>query len=163
MASILSTAPVDKSEGWFALVRRHAPAGQFGRYLLVGIWNTACGYGLYASIIAVLSPTGIRYSEVWASFLANGLSITVAFLGYKWFVFRTKGNYLREWSRCVMVYSTAILIQLILIHPITLAVAWATGANSSSLSAKLIAGALLLVVNVLFSFFGHKKISFRQS
>ena len=25
------------------------------------------------------------------------INITVAFLGYKWFVFKTKGNYLREW------------------------------------------------------------------
>ena len=40
--------------------------------------------------------------------LANLIAITVAFLGYKWFVFRTRGNYLVEWIRCFGVYGSSM-------------------------------------------------------
>jgi putative flippase GtrA len=83
----------------------------------------------------------------------------VAFLGYKWFVFKTKGNYLREWIRCVMVYAGGILIGTVLLLPAKVLVQRVTG---NPKTAPYIAGALLMGVNVLISFFGHKKISFRQ-
>jgi len=44
--------------------------------------------------------------------LSSLLNITVAYFGYKWFVFKTKGNYLREWMRCVAVYSGGIIFAL---------------------------------------------------
>jgi len=90
----------------------HIPPGQFGRYLLVGIWNTLFGYGTFALLTAVLNPI-VPHSYMWASLLSSLLNITVAYLGYKWFVFKTKGNYLREWLRCVAVYSTGIILTLI--------------------------------------------------
>ena len=53
------------------------------------------------------------HSYIWASVLSSLLNITVAYLGYKWFVFKTKGNYLREWMRCVAVYSGGIIFALL--------------------------------------------------
>jgi putative flippase GtrA len=47
-----------------------------------------------------------------ASLLSNLIAITVAFLGHKGFVFKTKGNYLKEWIRCVAVYSSGMLLTL---------------------------------------------------
>jgi len=75
-------------------------AGQFGRYLLVGAWNTLFGYGSFAFFTAILSPV-IPHSYIVASVIASLLNISVSYLGYKWFVFKTKGNYVREWIRCV--------------------------------------------------------------
>jgi len=81
--------------------------GQFGRYLLVGAWNTLFGYGTFALFTAVLNPI-VPHSYIWASLLSSLLNITVAYFGYKWFVFKTKGNYLREWMRCVACTAAAL-------------------------------------------------------
>src|ERR1700744_4578537 len=73
---------------------------QLIRYLLVGGFNTAFGYGLFALLNWGLSRT-MPYGYLAATLLSNLIAITVAFLGYKWFVFRTKGNYVRQWLRCL--------------------------------------------------------------
>ena len=81
------------------------------RYLSVGACNTAFGYGMFALLTMFLSPL-MTYGYIVASLVANLLSITFAFFGYKWFVFRTEGNYLKEWIRCVGVYSVSILFSV---------------------------------------------------
>jgi len=73
-----------------------------------GRLNTLFGYGTFALFTAVLNPI-VPHSYIWASLLSSLLNITVAYFGYKWFVFKTKGNYLREWMRCVAVYSGGII------------------------------------------------------
>src|SRR5208282_6169813 len=102
----------ESANQWSTKLTGHIPPGQFGRYLLVGLWNTLFGYGTFALLTAVLTPI-VPYSYMWASLLSSLLNVTVAYLGYKWFVFKTKGNYLREWLRCVAVYSTGIAFGLI--------------------------------------------------
>jgi putative flippase GtrA len=143
----------------FSRLTRHIPPGQFSRYLVVGIWNTAFAYGTFALFTALLD------SYMAASYMAGGLlssllNITVSFLGYKWFVFKTKGNYLREWARCVMVYSGGIALGLALLPPTVFLVRYATG---DARSAPYIAGALLLGLQVILSFLGHKKFSFKSA
>ena len=137
---------------------RHIPPGQLGRYLVVGIWNTAFAYGTFALFTALLD----RYmpaSYMAASLLSAVLNITVSFLGYKWFVFKTRGNYLKEWGRCLMVYSGSILLGLALLPPTVFLVGYITG---NPRAAPYIAGALLLGLQVILSFLGHKKFSFRE-
>ena len=102
----------DFASKWSAKVTQHIPPGQFGRYLLVGAWNTLFGYGSYAFFTAILSPM-IPYSYIFASVISSLLNISVSYLGYKWFVFKTKGNYLQEWIRCVAVYSGGILFTVV--------------------------------------------------
>ena len=135
----------------------HIPPGQFGRYLLVGVWNTLFGYGTFALLTAVLTPI-VPYSYMWASLLSSVLSITVAYLGYKWFVFKTKGNYLREWLRCVAVYASGIVIGLVVLPVLVTLIRRTTHFFSQ---APYIAGAILTAVTVVYSFVGHKKFSFR--
>lgn len=138
---------------------RHVPPGQLGRYLIVGVWNTAFAYGMFALLTALLD----RYmpaSYMAASLLSSVLNITVSFLGYKWFVFRTRGNYLKEWVRCLMVYSGGIVLGLALLPPTVFLVSFLTG---NPRAAPYIAGALLLGVQVILSFLGHKRFSFRGS
>jgi putative flippase GtrA len=147
----------DSANKWSMKLTGHIPPGQFGRYLLVGAWNTLFGYGTFALFTALLNPI-VPHSYIWASLLSSLLNITAAYLGYKWFVFKTKGNYLREWMRCVAVYSGGIIFGLIalpvLVHLIR--------RNSRFFAeAPYIAGALLTVLVVIYSFLGHKKFSFR--
>jgi putative flippase GtrA len=137
---------------------RHIPRSQFGRYLLVGVWNTLFGYATFAVLTAVLTPI-LPYSYVWASFLSSLLNITVAYLGYKIFVFKTKGNYLREWLRCMAVYGSAIVVGLIALPLLVTLIRNNTYLFSQ---APYIAGAIVMVVSVIYSFVGHKNFSFKE-
>jgi putative flippase GtrA len=140
-----------------ASLTHHIPRDQLGRYLLIGLWNTALGYSSYAFLTWFLGHY-ISLSYLPASVGSSLLNITVAFLGYKWFVFRTKGNYLKEWARCLMIYSGGILLGLLLLPPTVFLVTQITDHPKTS---PYIAGAILLGLNVIFSFFCHKRFSFR--
>jgi len=143
---------------WWKGFTQHIAPGQFGRYLLVGLWNTLFAYSTFALLTAVLTPL-VPYSYMWASLLASLLNITVAYLGYKWFVFKTKGNYLREWMRCVAVYGSGIIFSLIALPVLVFAIRRNTHFVTQ---APYIAGAILTAVIVVYSFLGHKKFSFRS-
>jgi putative flippase GtrA len=137
--------------------KTHRTVWQFARFLLVGGFNTVFGYGLFALLNWVL--TRVPYGYLLATLFSNLIAITVAFLGYKWFVFRTKGNYLREWVRCVGVYGTSMVIGLI---GMAILVPILRRHMARPQAASYLAAALLLVVTVCFSFFGHRNVSFRQ-
>ena len=145
--------------GTIAKLTAHIPPAQFSRYLLVGIWNTVFGYSTYAAFTAVLTPH-VPHAYILASLVAGVLNITEAFLAYKWFVFKTKGNYLREWMRCVVVYSGGILVGVLLLPVFVFALRHLTRFNSS---APYLAGAALTALNVLAGFLGHKNFSFAAS
>ena len=129
------------------------------RYLVVGACNTLFGYGAFALFTALLTPF-LPYAYLAASLLANLFAITFAFLGYKWFVFKTHGNYLQEWVRCVGVYSGSIVLSAAALPLVVLTIRRHTG---DAHSAPYIAGAIVCVASVIFSFFGHRHISFRGS
>ncbi len=136
----------------------HKPVKQFVRYILVGGFNTVFGYSDFALLTWSFRGLG-SYSYMYAAVLANFIAITAAFLGYKWFVFRTRGNYLIEWIRCFGVYGTSALIGL---AGLPILVPILRHVLHRPEQAPYIAGALLMIVTVLFSFFGHKNFSFRQ-
>ena len=141
---------------WGAWVVHHFPPGQFGRYLAVGVCNTVFGYGVYAGLTALLTPH-LPLAYVWASLIGNLIAITFAFLNYKWFVFRTRGNYLREWSRCVVVYGGAMLLGTAVLPVIVYLLRHLTPSDKS---APYIAGAIQMGASVIASFIGHKNFSF---
>jgi putative flippase GtrA len=126
---------------------------------MVGVWNTLFGYCLFAALVALIDPR-IPHGYILASLLSSPINITVAFLAYKWFVFKTKGNYLREWIRCVAVYGSSALLNLILLPIIVEAIRHTTHFERQ---APYIAGGLLICFGVIYSFIGHKKFSFRPS
>ena len=132
---------------------------QVVRYLLVGGFNTCFGYTLFVAFNYLFRSLGVYGSEI-ASLLGNVIAITVAFLGYKWFVFRTHGNYLREWLRCLSVYGSSMLFALVMLPPLTLLLRRWYG---HSQMASNVAAAILTVVTVAASYFGHKHFSFRRS
>jgi putative flippase GtrA len=122
------------------------------------MWNTAFGFGLYAGFTALLA----RYmanSYLPAFLLSSLVGITVSFLGYKWFVFKTQGNYFREWCRCLSVYSGSMLFSFIALAPLVLFFRNIVGYPRQ---APYLAGAVITGLSVIISFFGHKHISFRS-
>lgn len=147
------------SQSRLQLLTKHIPPGQLLRYLITGVWNTLFGYGTFALFTALFAPLG-RQSYLLAVIPSSLINITVSFLGYKWFVFQTKGNYLREWCRCVAVYSTSIALNMALLPIFVFLIRHYSGYEKQ---APYVAGALLTILTVVFSFFGHKHISFRQT
>jgi putative flippase GtrA len=129
------------------------------RYLAVGALNTAFGYGCFALFTMLLTPL-VSYGYILASLLANLVAISFSFLGYKWFVFKTQGNYLKEWIRCVGVYSGNMLLSAAALPMLVPMVRRQTG---NARSAPYIAGAIVLAFSVVLSFFGHRHISFGRS
>ena len=169
------------------------PGGQFLRYLCVGAFNTVFGYITFVVILTLLNaalPARLLYlTVILASMLSTPLNITVAYLGYKFFVFRTKGNFLGEWLKCFAVYGTGMIPGLIALsaltrflqssihahadwlhahltaieghlsgHPLAFVQHYATG----KAMAGYIAGGVIIGVSTIYSFVGHKKITFRQ-
>lgn len=142
---------------WFGRLTSHIPPGQFLRYLLVGGWNTLFGYATYAAFTALLMPR-VRFGYILASAFSSVINITASYLGYKFFVFKTQGNYLAEWLRCLAVYGSGMLPGLLLL-PLTVGALHYVFHLQGS--APYVAGALLTGVGVLYSFFGHKHFTFR--
>jgi putative flippase GtrA len=140
------TTPIRKSPRTLILVR----------YLAVGACNTIFGYGCFAVFTFLLTPL-LSYGYVVASLVANLFSITFAFFGYKWFVFKTKGNYFKEWIRCLGVYASSMILSAAALPFVVGLIRRQPGHDRS---APYIAGAIVLVFSIVFSFFGHRHISF---
>jgi len=85
-------------------IATHFPAGQFFSYLAVGVFNTLFGYCTYVLCFAlfsrIISANHPSLLAPLAAIVSTPLNITVAYFGYKIFVFKTRGNYLREWLKC---------------------------------------------------------------
>ncbi len=95
-----------------------------------------------------------------ASFVSGIVSISFSFFTYKWFVFRTKGHYLREWARAYIVYGSSILLNLILLPPLV----WGLEKVLINPSVAPYWGGVLLVgITVIFSFLGHQYFTFSRS
>ena len=138
---------------------RQFPPGQFGRYLLVGAGNTLFSYGSYAALTALLTPH-IPHAYILAAVLANLLGITFSYLNYKWLIFKTKGNYVREWIRCVAVYSGAGLFGVVVLPGLVFLIRRFTPMYAS---APYSAGAVIAAATVVVSFTGHKNFTFRSA
>jgi putative flippase GtrA len=134
-------------------------AGQVVRYLMVGGWNTVFGYAVFATLNWAFTDI-IPYPFMAAAVLGNIIAITVAFFGYKFFVFKTKGNYWREYLRTYVVYGTSSLLGLILLPVFVVLVG---SVMHDQRMVPYIAQAIAVPMVVLVSFVGHRKYSFRSS
>jgi putative flippase GtrA len=170
------------------------PAGQLLRYLCVGAFNTVFAYVTYVAALTLLNgavpPKYLYLTVILASAVVTPVNITVAFLGYKFLVFRTRGNFLREWMKCFAVYGVGWLPGLIglsaltgvlqgLFHrygvPLRAALQaveshlggaplrWLRHAANGKAAAGYVAGALLIFFSTLYSFTAHKHVTFKTN
>ena len=179
--------------GWHKRLLAHIPAGQFARYLAVGIFNTIFGFCTYVVALSLLNhalPARLLYlTVVLASIASTPLNITVAFLGYKYLVFRTRGHFLSEWAKCFAVYGTSMIPGLLALSALTRLLQSLIHRHAAALHATLatveahlhggplhvlqhaatgramagyIAGAMMTAFTTIYSFIGHKKVTFRR-
>jgi putative flippase GtrA len=157
-------APPDpRAQGPFAAMRRVLPSGEVIRFLLVGGFNTAFSLALYSGFVLLfgrLFPTrGKPLIADFAFAISTPLSITVAFLCYKHFVFRTKGNYLKEWLRCFAVYSVSFPMGLVILPTATHLFQRVALTHPY---APFLAGIVNSILIACYSYFAHKKFSFKR-
>jgi len=169
------------------------PPGQLLRYLLVGAFNTLFGYVTYVVALSLLDgvlPRRFLYlTVVLASLIVTPINITVAFLGYKFLVFRTKGHFLREWLKCFAVYGVGwipsliglsaftgilqgvfhrysvplhALLQVVESHLSGAPLRWLQHAANGKAAAGYAAGAVLVVFATVYSFMGHRHVTFKR-
>jgi len=117
-------------------------------YFIVGVWNTIFGYGIYALLYYAFSPSVHYLLLLLPSYI---ISITNAYIGYKIFVFKTKGNYLKEYLKFYVVYAFGLVVNLLLL-PLFVEV---SGLN------PVVAQAMVIPFMVCVSYLGHKHFSFR--
>jgi putative flippase GtrA len=168
------------------------PPGQFLRYLCVGAFNTVFGYLSFAVILTLLNgvlPQRFVYlTVVLASILSTPINITVAYFGYKFFVFKTRGNYLVEWLKAFAVYGTGMIPGLVVLSALTRLLESIIHRHAAPLHRLLsslethftgrplatlhhlatgkamagyIAGAIVIGFSTIYSFIGHKKVTFK--
>ncbi len=122
---------------------------QFVRYLLVGGWNTVFGMAVYAGLYRWLGEHA-HYLVLLVP--SNILAVTNAYVCYKLFVFKTRGNILREYFRCYAVYGGILLagaaLMFVLVDRLGMP---PTAANC-----------VCILITTLVSYFAHRNFSFAK-
>jgi putative flippase GtrA len=130
------------------MVSAQSETKQRWRFLLVGAWNTAFGYGLFAGLYLWLGQE-IHYLIILL--LAHAVSVTNAFLGHRYLVFRSQGPIVWEFMRFNLSYLGALLLGMAGM-PFLIEVCGLY---------PLHAQAMLLVIGLIFSYIAHKYYSFK--
>ena len=143
---------------FIAWLAGHFPPGLFLRYMLVGIWNTIFGYSVYAVMTYFLTKTHLPAAYLFTVAPSCLINITTAFFLYKWFVFRTKGNYWREYRRTMAVYWSLFIPAMLILPVLVNFLRWVFHMETA---APYVANGLLTVFGIIYNFVGYKKYSFR--
>lgn len=119
------------------------------RYLLVGGYNTAFGYILFVLLLMLLE-SHVHYLIVLV--VSHVIAVTNAYLAYKFMVFKTQGQWLREFGKFNAVYLGVLAINLVALPAMVelLAISPAIGQ------------AWFVVITVIVSYLGHKHFSFKD-
>lgn len=126
-------------------LKRHA---EKIRFMFTGAWNTVFGLLVFAALYSLFSKK-VNYMVILV--ISNVISITNAYVCYKFIVFRTKGNYLREYLRFYVVYGISMLanigLMFMCVHYLGIK--------------PVMAQAFILAVIFATSYVGHKFFSFK--
>jgi putative flippase GtrA len=125
------------------------PHGTKVRFLMAGAVNTAFGLGIFPILMWILTPHRVHYLVVLI--ISQCLSITIAFINNKYFVFRTTGNHVGEYGRFVLFYLSYFGVNL-LILPIMV--------EHFHLN-PIIAQTLFSISVILLSYIWHRNVTFR--
>jgi putative flippase GtrA len=118
------------------------------RYLLVGVFNTVFGYALSLMVHQFLQKD---VSIIVIGIMINVISITVAFLGYKLFVFKSAGNWFHEYFRCYVTYGFSAVLGIALIWLFVEEWGWVFWFSQG----------LIIVLSTVISYLMHRHFTFR--
>ncbi|MGV8080490.1 MAG: GtrA family protein [Syntrophales bacterium] len=139
------------------MMRHFSRHGVKIRFVLVGIWNTFFGYGVYVTLDWLFERAFANRAVAYmsAAVLSNILAILNAYIFHKYITFRSEARgwaMIPEFLRFFSTYLVSIVVGLATL-PVFVEV--------FGIDPK-IAGALVLPVTVLASWLGHSRFSFRK-
>ena len=117
-------------------------------FLLVGGVNTVVGFICFAGFLLLLGQR--RYLAVLLC--AHVVSVLIAFVLYRFFVFRVRGHLLADLWRFETVYLSALALNFVML-PILVELAHLP---------VLVSQAMIMFVTSVMSWVGHKHYSFRR-
>ena len=130
--------------GWLLRVVRD----QRVAFLAVGAINTVVGYLCFAAFLVLVGQR--RY--LVALVCAHVVAVLIAFVLYRFVVFRVRGHVLADLWRFETVYLSALAVNFVLL-PVLVEIAHLR---------VLLAQALVVFVTSMMSWVGHKHYSFRR-
>jgi putative flippase GtrA len=117
------------------------------RFVLIGGFNTAFGFGLF-SLLYLLLYKNLNYLVILI--INNFLAVSVAFFMLKFFVFQTQDNYWKEFIRCHLIYLLILMLNSILLYLLV-----------DVFNQEVIISQFLITITlVVLSYSGHKHFSF---
>lgn len=138
------------------------PKGEALRFLIAGAGNTLFGIAdtfFFTWLCVHAVPVHAALATSVATLFSTVINISVSFLTYKLFVFRTEGNYLREYSRSLLIYLPSLLVSIVAVAPLAAVLAhWLPRPRFAPYAAQ----ACIVAVAVIPQFLGHKNITFRK-
>lgn len=131
--------------GWLLRVVRD----QRVAFLMVGAVNTVVGYLCFVGFLLLLGHRRYLAALVFAYVIA----VLIAFVLYRFVVFRVRGHVFSDLWRFATVYLSSLAVNLVLL-PVLVELAGVP---------VLVAQALIVLVTVVISWIGHKHYSFRRA
>lgn len=98
---------------------------------------------------------------MFAYVIGNAISITQAFVVHKYLVFKSDGDFWREYKKCWLVYGSTMLLSLALL-PIFVKIASIFLAATYTQFDKYLGGIASTGLVAIISYLGHEKITFRK-
>lgn len=118
------------------------------KYIISGVWNTLFSYLVFIALYYYFTNT----SYIYLLCVSQVIGITNAYIVYKFIVFKTKGNYLKEYFRFYLVYGFSLLLNFFLIIIFV---------DFFEMN-PLIAQGIIAFIVALIGYFGHSIFSFRK-
>ena len=119
-------------------------------YLLVGAANTVFGYFVGVFLYQSLS---VFLHILIIGFLSSVISITFSFLTYKLFVFKTVGNWLKEYLKAYLVYGLLSAFGVCLLWYFV---------NLMELTIWVAQG-LTMIISTIVSYVAHQKYTYKTA
>jgi putative flippase GtrA len=121
---------------------------QHVKFAAIGIYNTLFGYAVFAGLH--LGFPHVNY--IFVLIVSREVSVVSAFIAYRWLVFKVKGGLVGDFVRFWMVYSGALVMNLIALPFFVQIVGMSV----------LPAQALVVVLTVISTWIGHNHFSFKR-
>ena len=121
------------------------------RFLMVGGTNTLVGYSVFAALYYLVLHQ-VPFGYLLSLLLSYVVSIPLAFLLYRRFVFVVTGSVARDFIAFVGVNASSVALNAVLLWLLV----------EVALAPPLLAQALALVVTTIMSYVGHRFVSFRR-
>jgi putative flippase GtrA len=133
---------------WAGLTRWRVRSAHV-KFVIIGIYNTLFGYFAFAGLH--LGFPQVNYMLILV--ISRELSVVSAFVAYRLLVFKVKGRLLADFGRFWLVYSGALILNLIAL-PFFVEI---IGLN------VLLAQAVTIVLTVVSTWIGHSHFSFKRA